>query len=267
MISFAQNFEDVILWRCLSDVSQGFYVDFGANHPVHSSVTKWFYDNGWRGLNVEPHPELFKELARDRVRDINQQVAVSAQRGYIDFFLVEPHGLSTLDSKLADHYRSLGAAVNQIVVESKSASEMLELYASETIHFMKIDIEGGEKLVLADINFEKWRPWIIVVESTKPMSMELNFYDWEHFLLDAKYLVVYDDGLNRFYLASEHYEARSKSFRLPPGVFDGFKVYDHEKYEMSVELSQLKRSVEQINKHFLSRNIMKMLNLSRFMGR
>ena len=32
-ISFAQNLEDVVLYRALSDVTHGFYVDVGANSP------------------------------------------------------------------------------------------------------------------------------------------------------------------------------------------------------------------------------------------
>ena len=56
MISYAQNFEDVILWRALRDVPNGFYIDIGAGHPVADSVTMHFYEHGWRGINVEPDP-------------------------------------------------------------------------------------------------------------------------------------------------------------------------------------------------------------------
>ena len=41
-VSHAQNFEDVMLWRALGDVKQGFYVDVGAADPVDMSVTKAF---------------------------------------------------------------------------------------------------------------------------------------------------------------------------------------------------------------------------------
>jgi hypothetical protein len=33
MISFAQNSEDILLYRCFRDVTTGFYVDVGAFHP------------------------------------------------------------------------------------------------------------------------------------------------------------------------------------------------------------------------------------------
>ena len=53
-ISYAQNFEDVILWRALKHVENGFYIDIGAQDPVIDSVSRGFYEKGWRGLHVEP---------------------------------------------------------------------------------------------------------------------------------------------------------------------------------------------------------------------
>ena len=53
-ISYAQNFEDVILWRAFKNLQNGFYVDVGANDPINDSVTQAFYEKGWRGINIEP---------------------------------------------------------------------------------------------------------------------------------------------------------------------------------------------------------------------
>ena len=52
-LSYAQNMEDVMLHRALREVKQGFYVDVGANSPDLQSVTKAFYQAGWRGINIE----------------------------------------------------------------------------------------------------------------------------------------------------------------------------------------------------------------------
>ena len=70
-VSYAQNFEDVMLWRALKHVEFGFYVDVGANDPEVDSVTKLFYDNGWRGVNVEPVTQWYEKLHRERSRDVN----------------------------------------------------------------------------------------------------------------------------------------------------------------------------------------------------
>jgi hypothetical protein len=41
-VSYAQNFEDVLLWRALRQVRNGFYIDVGAAHPDIDSVTRAF---------------------------------------------------------------------------------------------------------------------------------------------------------------------------------------------------------------------------------
>lgn len=79
VISYAQNFEDVMLWRALQHVGTGYYVDIGANDPVVDSVTRWFYEQGWSGLNIEPVPHWHGKLQADRPRDTNLQVAVFQQ--------------------------------------------------------------------------------------------------------------------------------------------------------------------------------------------
>src|SRR3990170_2668962 len=85
-ISYAQNFEDVILRRVLKDVEQGFYIDVGASDPVDDSVTKAFYDLGWHGINIEPIPTYFNLLCEHRPRDINLPVAISDKVGKIKIY-------------------------------------------------------------------------------------------------------------------------------------------------------------------------------------
>jgi hypothetical protein len=81
VISYAQNFEDVILSRALSGVRKGFYVDVGAWDPCEHSVTYAFYQKGWRGINIEPNREYFGRLVTARPRDVNLGIAVGETDG------------------------------------------------------------------------------------------------------------------------------------------------------------------------------------------
>src|SRR6516165_9697352 len=60
-----------MLARVFSGRTDGFYVDVGAGDPANLSVTKWFYDLGWSGINIEPNRALFKKLIESRPRDVN----------------------------------------------------------------------------------------------------------------------------------------------------------------------------------------------------
>jgi hypothetical protein len=60
---------DVIVARVYGAGTDGFYVDVGAGDPVNMSVTKWSYDLGWNGINVEPNSTLFQRLVDARPRE------------------------------------------------------------------------------------------------------------------------------------------------------------------------------------------------------
>ena len=77
IISYAQNYEDIMLWRALKDINKGFYIDIGAYSPTYHSVTKLFYDAGWRGINIEPNPIFIDKFNKEKNEDINLTVAVS----------------------------------------------------------------------------------------------------------------------------------------------------------------------------------------------
>ena len=224
--SFAQNFEDVILWRALRQVRQGFYVDCGAYHPEKHSVTKAFYDRGWRGINVEPVPSLMREFVADRPADININIALSDDAKGAAFYEILDTGLSTFSPQIARQHIDAGFVGRRIDVATAPLSKVLETYAPGEIHFLKIDVEGAERLVIDGLNLHLHRPWIILVEATHPLSDQPNHLGWEPSLLSQNYDFVYFDGLNRFYLAQEHSDLRDK-LAIPPNTFDNFVQADH----------------------------------------
>ncbi|WP_048863371.1 FkbM family methyltransferase, partial [Acidisphaera rubrifaciens] len=93
LVSYAQNFEDVLLWRALGDVAGGFYIDAGAWHPDTDSVTRLFHDHGWRGINIEPVAEHHARLAAARPRDLCLNVALGATEGTATLHAVAGTGL------------------------------------------------------------------------------------------------------------------------------------------------------------------------------
>jgi FkbM family methyltransferase len=232
-VSYAQNFEDVILWRALQDVRDGFYIDVGAGPPLLDSVTLAFYERGWHGINVEPDLEPYEELVRTRPRDVTLNVALSNVPGEREMFFVPQTGNSTL----SDEEAKLRELEGRTVVRRRVAVRTLaELWAEhvpdgQPVHFLKIDVEGGERQVLEGLDWRSCRPWIVVAEATRPNSRELSHQEWEGLLLDADYALVHRDALNRFYLSSEHSELRG-AFEYPPNYWDNFVTYRQRSAEL-----------------------------------
>ncbi|QSR84393.1 FkbM family methyltransferase [Methylacidimicrobium sp. B4] len=249
-ISYAENFEDVVLRRALADLPLGFYVDVGAGDPVTDSVTKHFYDNGWRGINLEPDPHFWQKLATARPRDINLPVAAGARRGKLPFWQISGSGLSTVREEYAlEHRKRLGAVFQPVSVVVRTLDEIVEEHRIDTIHFLKIDCEGAEADALRGFAFQVVRPWIILVEATKPNSQEPSHEEWEPLLLAKDYLFAYFDGLNRFYVAKERSALRER-LALPPNVFDEFTAYSQveELRTLRDQVKQLQRYNEQLQR-------------------
>ncbi len=240
-MSYSQNFEDVMLYRALKSVSKGFYIDVGANDPIVDSVTKAFYDRGWRGVNIDPSLKAFASLSAMRPRDVNLNLAVGDADGELVFYDVSVSGWSTLDANIAKKHRDDGVAVSERVVSVKKLLDICEEYAKGEIHFLKVDVEGAEELVFNGMEFSKFRPWIVVVEATLPNSSTLNYASWEPKILDGGYEFVYFDGLNRFYTAKERHELKD-SFLIPPNVFDDFVLY--EVYALKEQIEEEKQNAK-----------------------
>lgn len=225
LISYAQNFEDVLLWRALGHVAGGFYIDAGANDPVEHSVTKAFYDAGWHGINIEPLPAFARRFAAERPRDVNLAVAAGAADGSLTLFDVPAvNGWASPQRAVADAHRADGFAVSEITVPVRTLASICAEHVRGDIHFLKIDVEGFEEEVLRGMDLARWRPWILVVEATLPGSRETNHASWEHLVTAHHYQFAWFDGLNRYYVADEHAQLRA-ALAVQPNVFDDFISY------------------------------------------
>ncbi len=219
----------------------GFYVDVGAGHTEVDSVTKFFYENGWAGVNVEPNPELFESL-RDRTRDVNLQIALGAECSTSEFTVVKGTGLSTFVTGNLDNAQER-RETETIFVEVRTLRDVWNDFVpkGQEVHFLKIDAEGFEKEVILGGSWQKQRPWIVLVEATVPGTQRLSFAKWERTLLDNNYLFAFFDGLNRYYLADEH-SSRFGHFGSPPNVFDGF--VKNSEVQAQIRIKALEASLE-----------------------
>lgn len=227
-ISYAQNGEDVLLWRALGHIDQGFYIDVGANDPLADSVTKVFYDAGWSGINIEPLPAYHQALAALRPRDVNLALAAGASEGTVTLFDVPAvTGWASSDPAVAAVHRANGFEIAELIVPMRTLSAICAEHAGADIHFLKIDVEGFEGEVLRGLDLERWRPWVMVVEATLPNSRVGNYAEWEPLVTGHGYRYVWFDGLNRYYVANEHAQL-ANALALQPNVFDDVIPYRFE---------------------------------------
>lgn len=222
-ISYAQNFEDVMLWRALKHIESGFYIDIGAQDPVVDSVSLAFYEHGWRGVHVEPTEQYSLKLKKARPDEVVVQVAIGNSDGAITFYEFKDTGLSTADVDVAIRHKNAGFDCVETIVPVITLDKLFERTGVDTVHWMKLDVEGLEKNVLESWGHSPIRPWILVIESTRPTTQEESHSEWETLVLAKDYGFAYFDGLNRYYVSKEKWEL-AKAFLVAPNIFDGFML-------------------------------------------
>ncbi len=244
MTSYAQNHEDVLLDRVFPRGIPGFYIDIGANDPVRDSVTKHFYDLGWRGVNVEPGTHPFELLSAARERDVNLNVGVSDEPGELTFFEYPPElsGASTFSAEQAARHRDSGFASVERKVPTITLAQLCEEHVTGPIDFLSIDVEGLERQVIAGGDWTRWRPRVVVVEATLPATTVPTHEEWEPLLLAADYVFAAFDGLNRYYVASEDGSEHARLaavLAVPVNVTDNYQPYG-----LSKQIQELRWGLE-----------------------
>jgi FkbM family methyltransferase len=206
-LSYTQNLEDYHLSLAFAGQEQGFYIDIGAGHPVADNVSFWFYERGWRGIAVEPQPQLASLYKHIRPRDKCVPCLVGKAAGETDFYRFDRfHGLSTTVASFADGGAQLGEAYQVVRVPTITLAQLCEEHGVGEIDFLKIDVEGAEADVLAGNDWTRFRPKVVVAEAIVLEDGSPTWQSWEPYLLDRGYTFALFDTLNRFYVAAEQRE-------------------------------------------------------------
>ncbi|MEZ9855729.1 FkbM family methyltransferase [Vibrio breoganii] len=166
--SYAQEGEDMILRRMFEQQRIGFYIDVGAHHPKRFSNTYFFYKQGWKGINIDAMPGSMKVFDKIRPRDINIEKPISSIKQTLTYYAFnEPalNGFSKEISKARDGLDGYNIEFTK-KIETSTLEEILDehLCSNQVIDYLSIDVEGLDFEVIKSINFNKYRPRVILVE-------------------------------------------------------------------------------------------------------
>src|SRR5262249_56606883 len=104
----------------------------------------------------------FNRLVQHRPRDINIQTLVGDREGeVVTFFEVDGEQCSTTNPTFAAMHEADGYQTRRHTLTTTTLTRICEQHAADQIHFLKIDVEGDERVVLQGMDFNRWRPWIL----------------------------------------------------------------------------------------------------------
>ena len=183
------------------NLTDGVFVDVGANDGIKGSMTYDLEQKGWKGILVEPNPILVENLKKVRTSPVFA-CAISSSEGDMPFYIVEGpdnlHGLSRFDysKDFDEHIKKCGGTIEKKIVHVRKISNVIKEAATLfKIDFLKIDVEGHELEVLKSFDFETYHPQLIVTED--------NFKDEDksvrNFLASKGYAVIARDRINYWF--------------------------------------------------------------------
>ena len=140
-------------------------------------------------------------------------------------------GLGTLDAGGGRGRARRGFDVEQVARARPTALDaILDGHDVGDVHFMSIDVEGAEAVVLQGLSLERHRPWVLCVEAVLPGTTTPSHEAWEPRLPRSGYRFVAFDGVNRWYVAEEHADL-ADAVAVPFNAIDagehGWVVDDH----------------------------------------
>lgn len=165
---WSQYGEDIVLDRVLSRRVPGFYVDVGCYHPVKNNNTFKLYQWGWRGINLDIDELKIAAFRLRRPRDLNIACCVSDQPGDIRVFTPGPWSLTqTADVVTAEKLRARGVQLVERIVPARTLTSILDEseFRNRRIDALSIDVEGHELAVLRSLDFDRYQPRVVIIES------------------------------------------------------------------------------------------------------
>jgi FkbM family methyltransferase len=173
-VSYAQQGEDLIL-RNIFDfvgIAHPTYIDIGAYDPIRSNNTYLFYKTGSRGVLVEPNPELVPKLRTARAADVvlEEGIGAKADDEEVDYYLLDGDG--QLNTFSLDQVKLLeqGKHVVRGVIKRKLVSInkiLAEYFPNRAPDLFSTDTEGYDLTILSTLDFTRWRPRVICVETLR----------------------------------------------------------------------------------------------------
>ena len=170
--------------KTLRKKSSVFFLQIGSNDgvqgdPIHNLITK---NAKWAGIFVEPVEFVFQRLKqnyRNAERFTFENVAIAKETGVAKFYYVSERARAKLEDTLPhwdqlgsfdrNHIlKHLGGTLDAYIVEEKincvPLQEILDRNGVTKIDLLHVDTEGSDYNVLSQVNFDKYKPLVVLYE-------------------------------------------------------------------------------------------------------
>jgi FkbM family methyltransferase len=222
LITDENDYPDKVLGKIYTKLfgykTDGFLVEIGVGNciggngslKVNRSNTANLSDMGWTGVYIEPNPTFIDEI-KERHKDNNVTV-IECAAGDVNAEL-ELRGDTTSVETLHAFQRArwYGAGEDKMAhqVRQRPVNDIFEeANIPSKFELLTVDVEGAEHIILKSLDFNRWRPLVIMLEIRYNDAGFVHSFpnlaqssrESSNVLLNNGYRVVYEDDLNAFFV-------------------------------------------------------------------
>ena len=156
---------DILIENIFRNQKKGFYIDVGCQHTIKNNNTYLLHKRGWSGINIDLDKDNIDLFNVSRISDDNINIAASNKINEVDlFFFHKKSPINTIDKKTSQFQKAKISSIKKIKTNTLNNIIKSSKYSNKKIDLLSIDVEGHELPVLEGLDFNKYRPNVIVVE-------------------------------------------------------------------------------------------------------
>lgn len=169
--SYSQAGEDIIVQYLFDSlkIEKPTYLEIGTNQPLICNNTYNFYIKGCYGVCIEPDKNMVDFIKAKRPRDIVLNIGIGLTESPEAMFYLFPakvNGWSTFSKEEAlVRQKETKIDFTTLSVPLKSINSIINQYFKPHPNFISIDVEGLDLEILKSMDFEKYKPEVICVET------------------------------------------------------------------------------------------------------
>ena len=159
--------------------SKGYFVEIGASDGIELSNTYLLEQVGWKGICVEPLPERYEKLIKNRKAICFNKAVYHTSDLEVVFSVGKYDLLSGIKDHLTKYKDEVLSNRNDIMVKTKTLTDILdEAGAPLFIQYLSLDTEGTELDILKSVDHHKYTFAIIDVEHNfeEPRRTDIRNY-------------------------------------------------------------------------------------------
>lgn len=200
VVTWSQFGEDRLVTTLFDQNFAGTFVDVGAFHPIYLSNTYNLYLKGWRGLAIDPNPQMEALFARFRPKDTFVHSAVGTQSDFVAMTVFEEGTFNCLNQHLEQVPEKFRKGALTLSVPSKPLAAILSAYKVERMDFLNVDCEGADLEILQSNDWNRWKPRVVCVEDH---AQEWQSSEIARYMMERNYSLRYRMGLTSIFLSNK----------------------------------------------------------------